>query len=153
LPQIGETAKVAIAAGADGITVINTIPGLLVDVETRRPRIGFGSGGVSGAGLLPVGVLATWRVHRALNGGGVGRATAGQTAPDKRIPIIGVGGIKSATDALQYIVAGASLVAVGTAAMQNPRLPERIVNDLVAWCKQHRIENVSDMIGTLEWPS
>jgi dihydroorotate dehydrogenase (NAD+) catalytic subunit len=151
LPQIGETAKVAVAAGADGITVINTIPGLLIDIETRRPRIGFGSGGVSGAGLLPVGVLATWRVHRALHG--VGAGEEGATPSGQRIPIIGVGGIKSAADAVQYILAGASLIAVGTAAMQNPRLPERIVNDLSTWCATHQVRNLSEIVGTLEWPS
>ncbi len=136
LANIGETAKVAVDAGADGITVINTIPGLLVDVETRRPRIGFGSGGVSGAGLLPVGVLATWRVSRAVN-----------------VPIIGVGGVRSASDALQYVVAGASLIAVGTAAMQNPRIPEQIIRDLDGWCARHNIASLERVIGTLEWPS
>jgi dihydroorotate dehydrogenase (NAD+) catalytic subunit len=136
LPKIGETAKIAVGAGADGITVINTIPGLLIDVETRRPTIGFGSGGVSGSGLLPVGVLATWRVRSAVD-----------------VPIIGVGGIKSASDALQYLIAGASLVAVGTAALQNPRIPEQIVRDLASWCETHHITTLRSVIGSLEWPS
>jgi len=79
---------------------VNTLPGLVVDVERRRPWLGFGSGGMSGAGLLPAGVLATWRVSRAVD-----------------LPIVGLGGVHSATDALQYVMAGASLVGIGTAAM------------------------------------
>lgn len=136
LQNVGETAKVAVGAGADGITVINTIPGLVVDVETRAPRLGFGSGGVSGPGLLPVGVLATWRVRNAVS-----------------VPVVGVGGVGSATDALQYILAGASLVAVGTAAMRDPRVPERIVSALADWCDAHGVSRLSDLVGTLQWPT
>ena len=136
LQNIADTAKAAIDAGADGITVINTIPGLVIDTETRTPKVSFGSGGVSGPGLLPVGVLATWKVHKAISA-----------------PIIGVGGISSANDALQYLLAGASLVAIGTAAMRDPSLPERIVKDLGAWCTTHHHPHLSTIIGTLEWPA
>lgn len=136
LPNIGSSAKIAADAGADGITVINTIPGLVIDIESRTPRVGFGTGGVSGPGLLPIGVLATWKVHTSV-----------------KIPIIGVGGVSSATDALQYIIAGASLVAVGTAAMRDPRVPERIVRDLACWCATHHISHLSAITGTLTWPS
>ncbi len=136
LANIAETAKAAVDAGADGITLVNTLPGLAIDVERRRPALGFGSGGVSGAALLPVGVLATWKVRQAV-----------------KVPLVGIGGVSSATDALQYIIAGASLVAVGTAALQNPRLPERIVRDLERWCESHRVDRVSDLVGSLEWPS
>ena len=136
LANIGFTAKVAVDAGADGITVINTIPGLGIDVESRTPRIGFGTGGVSGQGLLPIGVLATWKVRTAVT-----------------VPIIGVGGVASASDALQYIIAGASLVAVGTAAMRDPGTPERIVKDLVSWCAAHNVSHLSALTGTLAWPS
>ena len=100
-----------------GSRVVNTLPGLLVDVERRRPALGFGTGGVSGSALLPIGILATWRVYRAT-----------------RAPIIGVGGIARAEDVLQYLIAGASAVAVGTAALRDPRLPERVVADLASWC-------------------
>ena len=138
LPNIAGTAAAAIDAGATGLTLVNTLPGLVVDVERRRPALGFGSGGVSGAGLLPVGVLATWRVRQA-----VGAA----------VPLIGIGGVGSAVDALQYLIAGASLVGVGTAAMQNPRLPERIVRDLERWCRAHDVARVADLVGTLQWPT
>jgi dihydroorotate dehydrogenase (NAD+) catalytic subunit len=123
-------------AGADGLTLVNTLPGLLIDIERRRPVLGFGSGGVSGPGLLPVGVLATWRVSRAVES-----------------PIIGVGGVASAEDALQYIIAGASLVGVGTAAMRDPRVLGRIVRDLDRWCERHRVTSISQLVGTLEWKS
>ncbi|MBI1809260.1 MAG: dihydroorotate dehydrogenase [Gemmatimonadetes bacterium] len=136
LADIGGAARAAVDAGADGITVINTIPGLVIDLATRKPALGFGSGGVSGPGLRPVGVLATWKVRRAVS-----------------VPVIGVGGVSSAEDALQYIVAGASLVAVGTAALANPRVPERIVRDLGRWCDRHNVTALADLVGTLEWPA
>ena len=136
LSDVGDTARRAVDAGADGITVINTIPGLVIDTEHRRPALGFGTGGVSGAGLRPVGVLATWKVRNAV-----------------RVPIIGVGGVATAEDALQYILAGASLVAVGTAALANPRTPERIVRELRRWCEQHGVSRLSDLVGALNWPS
>jgi dihydroorotate dehydrogenase (NAD+) catalytic subunit len=134
LPDIGGTARCAVDAGADGISVVNTLPGLVIDVASRRPALGFGSGGVSGPGLRPVGVLATWKVSRAVP-----------------VPVIGLGGIGSAEHALQYIIAGASLVAVGTAALADPRLPERIVRDLAAWCALHDVPRLADLVGTLDW--
>ena len=134
LPDIARTAKTSIDAGADGLTLVNTMPGLAIDVERRRPVLGFGNGGVSGPGLLPVGVLATWRVRRAVSA-----------------PIIGIGGVRSAADALQYMLAGASLVGVGTAAMRDPRAPGRIVNDLDAWCLRHKVRSLAEIVGTLEW--
>lgn len=138
-PTLGDivaTARVALEAGANGITLVNTMPGLVIDVERRRPALGYGTGGISGPGLLPIGVLATWRVYRAT-----------------RAPIIGVGGIASATDALQYIIAGASAVAIGTAVLRDPRLPERLVVDLASWLEVRGVDSVDRLRGTLEWPS
>lgn len=132
LPQIGDVAKRAVDAGADGITVINTIPGMVVDVDRRRPLLGFGSGGVSGPGLLAVGVLATWRVKQAVS-----------------VPIIGAGGVQSAEDALQFILAGASCVAIGTAALADPKLPARIIRDLARWCEREGV-SVAELVGTLK---
>lgn len=136
LPNIGETAKTAADSGADGITVVNTIPGLVVDIESRKPRVGFGTGGTSGPGLLPVAVLATHLVRSAVS-----------------LPIIGVGGVASATDALQFLIAGASLVGVGTANLRDPRAAERIARDLDRWCNSHGVAAIQNLIGTLEWPS
>lgn len=136
LTNIGETARIAADAGADGITVINTIPGLVVDIESRKPRIGFGTGGTSGPGLLPVAVLATHRVRSAVS-----------------LPIIGVGGVTSASDALQLLIAGASLVGVGTANLRDPRTAERIAKDLDRWCHSHGVSAIQNLIGTLELPA
>ena len=114
LPDIAGTAAVARDAGVDAVSVVNTMPGVLRADEGRgAARLGQGSGGVSGPGLLPVGVLATSRVVERTG-----------------LPVIGVGGIRSASDVRQYLAAGASLVAIGTAALADPRLPERIIADL-----------------------
>jgi dihydroorotate dehydrogenase (NAD+) catalytic subunit len=136
LPDITGTAKSAVDAGADGLTLVNTIPGLAIDVESRRPALGFGSGGISGAGLLPVGVLAVWKVSRAVS-----------------VPLIGVGGVTKGTDVVQYLLAGASLVGLGTAALRDPKAPERIVGELASWCRSHNVSSVGSLTGKLEWPS
>jgi dihydroorotate dehydrogenase (NAD+) catalytic subunit len=129
-----DAARVAIDAGADGLTLVNTMPGLVIDTERRRPKIGFGTGGVSGPALLPFGLLATWRVSRAL----------------PAVPIIGLGGVSSAADAVQYLMAGASLVGVGTAALRDPRAPERIAVGLERWMRERGIVDLQSIIGTLE---
>ncbi|MDZ4863504.1 MAG: dihydroorotate dehydrogenase [Gemmatimonadota bacterium] len=113
LPDIAGMALVARDAGAAGVTVVNTLPGYLADPD-GAPRLGNGNGGVSGPALLPVGVLAVRRIMERSGG----------------MPVIGVGGIRSAADARQYLQAGAALVAIGTAALANPRIPERIIAEL-----------------------
>lgn len=135
LPDIARTAQTALDSGATGLSVVNTWPGLLIDVEHRRPALGFGTGGVSGGGLLPVGILATWKVWKATGA-----------------PVIGVGGIASANDALQYIIAGAAAVAIGTAALRDPRLPGRVVDGLGAWCARHDLASLQSIRGSLQWP-
>lgn len=133
LADIASAAKTCVDAGADAITLVNTLPALVIDVETRRPALGFGTGGLSGAALLPVGVRATWMVRSAVD-----------------VPIVGVGGISRGTDAVQYLLAGASLVAMGTAALRDPRAPERVVRELEAWCRAHEVRAIRDLTGTLE---
>lgn len=134
LADIAGAAKIAVEAGADAISLVNTMPGLVIDVERRRPALGFGTGGMSGAALLPIGVRATWMVRRAVS-----------------VPIVGLGGISRGTDAVQYLLAGASLVAMGTAALRDPRAPERVVRELDAWCRAHDVRTVGDLTGALEW--
>lgn len=134
LADIASAAKIAVDAGADAITLVNTLPALAIDVERRRPALGFGTGGLSGAALLPVGVRATWLVHRAVE-----------------VPIVGVGGISRGTDAVQYLLAGASLVGMGTAALRDPRAPERVVRELESWCRAHDVRTVRELTGALEW--
>ncbi|HWC74470.1 MAG TPA: dihydroorotate dehydrogenase [Gemmatimonadales bacterium] len=107
LPDIPAMARVAREEGAEAVTLINTMPGLL------DSRLGNGSGGLSGPALLPIGVLATRRVRELVD-----------------MPVIGVGGVRTAADARAYLAAGASLVAIGTAAMADPRVPARIAREL-----------------------
>jgi dihydroorotate dehydrogenase (NAD+) catalytic subunit len=113
LPDIAGMALLARDAGADAISAVNTIPGFLYS-DNGGARLGQGHGGVSGPVLLPVGLLAVSRVLERTGG----------------MPVIGVGGVRSAADVRQYLRAGASLVALGTAALADPRLPERIVREL-----------------------
>jgi dihydroorotate dehydrogenase (NAD+) catalytic subunit len=108
LPDIAAMAQVAATEGADAVSVVNTIPGML------SHRLGNGFGGVSGPALLPIGVLATRRICDRV-----------------RLPVIGVGGIRTAGDAREYLAAGAVLVAIGTAALADPRVPERIARELM----------------------
>lgn len=115
LPDVGAMALVARDAGADAVSVVNTMPGELFE-PSGVPRLGNGFGGMSGPALLPVGVLAVARVIERTGG----------------MPVIGVGGIRCAEDARQYLGVGASLVAIGTAGLADPRLPERVVRDLEA---------------------
>lgn len=128
--DIGRMAEAAVQAGADGLTLINTYPGLLFDTETRRPVLGAGPGGVSGPAILPMGVHAVWRARRRVD-----------------VPILGVGGIQTAADAVQYLLAGASLVQVGTASFADPRRPERIAAELERYGSERGIDHVRELIG------
>jgi dihydroorotate dehydrogenase (NAD+) catalytic subunit len=114
LPDIAGMALVARDAGADAVSVVNTLPGLLLAEQGAAPRLGNGNGGVSGPVLLPIGVLAVARVIERTDG----------------MPVIGIGGVRSAADVRQYLRAGAALVGIGTAALADPRLPERIISEL-----------------------
>ncbi len=119
-PDIAGAAARVAEAGSDGFTLVNTIPGTLFRSDGRHsgadgPRLGFGRGGVSGPALLPVGVLATQQVHERTG-----------------LPVIGVGGIRTLDDVDQYLAAGAALVAVGTAALGDPRLPQRLAAEWAA---------------------
>jgi dihydroorotate dehydrogenase (NAD+) catalytic subunit len=130
LPDIGGTAAAAVDAGADGLTLINTFPGLLFDLETRRSALGAGTGGVSGPGVLPMGVHAVWQAAQVVD-----------------VPIIGVGGIRSGDDALQYLLAGASLVAIGTATFADPRTPERVLRELLRFGRKHGVQALDEVVG------
>lgn len=112
-PRLRDTVRMAEDAGADGITLVNTLPGMVLDPESGRPRLGAGAGGVSGPALRPVGVRAV-----------------SEAAAVTSLPILGVGGVLSPADALEYLRAGATLVQVGTASFADPRAPLRIVREL-----------------------
>jgi dihydroorotate dehydrogenase (NAD+) catalytic subunit len=130
VPDIARMAEIAVAEGADALTLVNTMPGLLFDVASRRPVLGAGTGGISGPALLPIGIHAVARARQRV-----------------AVPIIGVGGIRSAADAVQYLLAGASLIQIGTATFADPRAAVRVLSDLRAWGTARHIESVTELVG------
>jgi len=133
VPDIGPVAEAAEDAGADGVTLVNTMPGLIIDITSRRAALGAGSGGLSGPALRAVGVHA---VHRA-------RACTS-------IPLLGVGGITVAEDAIQYLLAGASLVQIGTATFADPRTAQTVAKGIARYGEKMGIENIQDLIGAYQ---
>ncbi len=131
-----EVARAVSGAGAEAVTLINTVPGLAIDPETRRPRLGGVGGGLSGPAIHPVAVRAVHDVHRAL----------------PELSIIGVGGVTGAPEAVELLLAGASAVQVGTATFADPRAPGRIARDLDRWCQSHGVVAVVDLIGAAHAP-
>ena len=129
-PDITVIALAAESAGADGITLVNTLPALVLDPRTARPILGAGAGGLSGPALRPVGVHATYRTREAV-----------------AIPVLGVGGIIEASDAVQYLMAGASLVQVGTASFADPRAGERLVGGLLRLGREAGIKSIDAWVG------
>lgn len=124
-------ARAVSEAGAAAVTLINTVPGLALDIESRRPVLGNGPGGLSGPAIHPIAVKAVWDVHAAL----------------PHVPIVGIGGVASARDAIELMLAGACAVGVGTAVFASPRLPVQILTDLSTWCAAHRVVSVRDLVG------
>lgn len=132
VPDIRIHARICEESGADGLSAINTFPGMLIDVERRRPVIGNVSGGVSGPAILPMGVYLTWRAASAVS-----------------VPVIGIGGIRSGADALQYVLAGASLVQVGTALFVDPLAPVQVQAGIAEHMERHGITRITDLVGAL----
>jgi len=125
-------AKAAEAAGADGVSLINTLTGMSVDVERRRPHLQNITGGLSGPAIKPVALRMVWQVAGAVN-----------------IPVIGVGGIMNAHDALEFIIAGAAAVQVGTANFVDPEATVKILAGIAAYMRRHRIGDINELIGAL----
>ena len=130
VPDIGLVSETAEASGADGLTLINTMPGLTINVDSQEAELGAGQGGVSGPALRAVGVHA---VHCA------NKKTT--------IPLVGVGGIMNEYDAIQYLLAGASLVQVGTATFADPRSAQETAQGIERFCENQGIDSISDLIG------
>jgi dihydroorotate dehydrogenase (NAD+) catalytic subunit len=128
-------AAAAVGAGAVGLTLINTVLGLAIDAETRRPRLGAGGGGLSGPAIKPVALRAVADVARALPG----------------TPIIGTGGVRTGLDAVEMLLAGAGAVGVGTATFFDPRAAEHVVEGLARWCAEHGVTRSADLVGGLQW--
>jgi dihydroorotate dehydrogenase (NAD+) catalytic subunit len=126
--NIGKMARVAADAGADAISLVNTFLSLAIDVETRRPRIANVTGGLSGPAIKPIAVRMVHEVAKAV-----------------RLPIVGMGGILRAEDAVEFMLVGATAVQVGTASYADPRAVENIANGLKRWCTSHGIAKVSSL--------
>jgi len=134
--DIAENARRCIEAGTDGLAVINTLMGMAIDIEKRQPVIGNNQGGLSGPAIKPIALLMVHKVY--------------QVSKQHNVPIIGQGGITSAIDALEFIIAGAAAVGVGTALFYDPLICPKINQGIVDYLDKHNIENVSDLVGTLE---
>jgi dihydroorotate dehydrogenase (NAD+) catalytic subunit len=132
--DLTEIATAALDAGADAVTLINTVMGLAIDPVTRKARLGNFGGGLSGAAIHPVAVRAVNDVHQA--------------RPDATI--IGVGGVTSAEDVVELLLAGASAVQIGTATFRDPRAPGRILRELHGWCRRHGVRRLADLIGAVQ---
>ena len=130
--DISEVARGIESGGADCLSLINTIVGMSIDVTTRSPRLNYGTGGLSGPAIRPIAVRM---VHEVAN--------------SVRIPLIGIGGISAATDALEFIIAGATAIQIGTANYYDPTVTIKVVDALGAYCDSHRIDSISSLIGSL----
>ncbi|MBI3932216.1 MAG: dihydroorotate dehydrogenase [Acidobacteria bacterium] len=128
-------ARVCEEAGADAVSCINTLLGLVVDVEARRPKLAFGTGGLSGPAIRPVAVRMAWQAARAV-----------------KIPVIGIGGVSSAQDALEFLIVGCRAVQIGTANFVEPGVYARVLAGLEDYLGRHGLDDVNAVVGTLRFP-
>ena len=133
--SIAHMAKVAAGAGADALSLVNTFLAMAIDVETRRPRLSNITGGLSGPAIKPIALRMVYEAAQAVS-----------------IPILGMGGIVTAEDAVEFLLAGAAAVEVGTASYADPRATERLAHSLESWCRGHHVERVSSLTRALEIP-
>ena len=135
-PNVTNIAKLALSAeasGADSVSLINTMLGMAIDAEKRRPKLSTITGGLSGACVKPVALRMVWQVSKAV-----------------KIPVIGLGGISSATDAIEFMLAGASAIEIGTANFIDPAITVKVAQGIVEYCERHGFKNVSDLTGAME---
>ena len=134
-PDLVASARAAVAAGADVLSLINTLRGMAIDVVRRRPVLATACGGLSGPAIKPIALRMVWEVHRAL----------------PEVPLVGLGGVESGHDVAEFLLAGASAVQVGTAIFRDPRAPVRVIEELETFCTCHGIRELRDLIGGLRW--
>jgi dihydroorotate dehydrogenase (NAD+) catalytic subunit len=135
-PNVTDIVAIAAAvegAGADAVSLINTLLGMAIDVATRRPKLARVVGGLSGPAIKPVALRMVWQVSGAVS-----------------IPVIGMGGVRDGSDAVEFMLAGASAVAVGTANFVDPTAAMRVVDGVAAYCREHGIGSASELVGALE---
>lgn len=130
--NIAELALSAESSGADSVSLINTMLGMAIDAEKRRPKLSTITGGLSGACVKPVALRMVWQVAKAV-----------------KIPVIGLGGISSATDAVEFMLAGASAIEIGTANFIDPTITVKVAQGIVEYCERHGFKNVSDLTGAM----
>ena len=131
--DITEIARAAEVAGADSVSLINTLLGMAIDAERRRPVLSTITGGMSGPAVKPIALRMVWQVAKAVN-----------------IPVVGLGGITNATDAIEFLLAGASAIEVGTANFMDPAVTGKIVDGIIEYLDRHGFASVKDIIGALE---
>lgn len=132
--KIGEFARVAEDNGADAVSLINSFPAMAIDIETRRPVLANITGGLSGPAIHPIALKMVWEASKAV-----------------KIPVIGMGGITSAKEALEFIIAGAAAVAVGTANFTDPTTVLKVIEGIKAYLVRHNLRSIRDLVGTLQY--
>ena len=131
--DITEIARAAEASGADALSLINTVLGMAIDARTRRPRLARVVGGLSGPAIKPIALRMVYETHRAVS-----------------IPLLGMGGISTGTDAIEFMLAGATAVAVGTANFMNPTATLDVLAGMEYYCEQQGVESITELIGALQ---
>ena len=130
-PELPDIAEAAHKAGAEAVVIANTVLGMAIDIESRKPILGAKRGGLSGPAIRPIAVRAVFDTHEA----------------HPELPIIGVGGVNSGEDALEVILAGATGLQIGTATFKDPRICKKVIAGLSRWCESHEVKRISDLIG------
>ncbi|UCF66471.1 MAG: dihydroorotate dehydrogenase [Acidobacteriota bacterium] len=131
--DISETARAAVSGGADAVSLVNTYVGMVIDVERRRPVLSHGHGGLSGPAIRPLAIAAVYQVCQAVD-----------------VPVIGIGGIVAARDVVEFMMAGARAVQVGTANYNDPAIAAKLVDGLVEWCAAHEVADVNQLVGAAQ---
>ena len=131
--SIAEMARAASDAGADALSLVNTFLGVSIDAKTRRPRLANITGGLSGPAIKPLALRMVYQASRAVS-----------------IPVLGMGGIMTPEDVIEFMLAGATAVQVGTASYADPRAVERIANGLQDWCYRHHVDKISSLSGAMD---
>ena len=132
--NIAEIARAVEAEGADSVSLINTLMGMAIDIEKRRPRLSIGTGGLSGPAVKPVALRMVWQVAKAV-----------------KIPVIGLGGIMTATDAIEFLMAGATAIEIGTANFIDPAVTIKVRDGIDDWLDRHGCKSVQEIIGVLDY--
>lgn len=135
--DISQTARAAVDAGADALSLVNTFTAMVIDIETGKPVLANRTGGLSGPAIKPIAIHLVNKVYR-------------EVAKDRQIPILGLGGIRNASDAIEFILAGATAIGVGTASFLDPTTSEKIAVGIEQYCKRKKLSNIQSLIGTVE---